>query len=533
MKINEQDLPKDVGKLQEYIVFLAADFDKKLSEKELIYQNIIKQKELEIECLGFKLRKALHARFAKKSEALSTSENTQLDLFDEAEISVPEDITPVVEADESIHEPTKANKNKKKTGRKPLPKNLPRVQIIHDLTPAEKICSCGCELSKIGSETSEQLEFIPATVRVIEHVRIKYACKPCEANVKLALMPKQILPKSIATPGLLAHILVSKYNDHLPLYRQESILQRHGIDITRGTLAHWVIKCGELIVPLIKLLQDIIIHYDIAFADETPVQVLKEPGRSPSQKSYLWMYQGGPKDKLSIVYQYTRTREGLHAELFLENFKGYLHVDAYGGYERLTQSGVTLVGCFAHARRKFFDVATLTKNTNTLAHAALKKIAAIYKIESDLKEQAASSETIAQTRQQKSKPLLHDFKIWLLDNSRKIPPKSPIGQAIQYCLNHWNNLIRYIEDGRLEIDNNRSERAIKPFVIGRKNWLFSDSVKGVKASSNIFSLIETAKANNLEPYSYLRYLFTHLPNAHTLQQLENLLPFNITPEQLN
>lgn len=499
---------------------------KQLQEKEIYYQNIIKQKNFEIECLGFKLRRALHEKFSKKSEAL-TGAGVQPDLFNEAEFDLPKDTTPIVEADESISMPSQP---RKKPGRKPLPKSLPRVQIIHDLTDAEKVCSCGCTLTQIGSETSEQLEMIPASTRVIEHVRLKYACKPCEANIKLAAMPKQILPKSIATPSLLAHILVSKYNDHLPLYRQEAIFQRYGIDIARGTLANWVIKCGDVLLPLIKLLQDRIITYDVAFADETTVQVLKEPGRAPSQKSYLWVYLGGPPEQRSVVYQYTQTRAGINAELFLEDFKGYLHTDAYAGYERLSKLKMSIVCCFAHARRKFFEIAKLTKNNQSLVHIALRKIGALYKIEAALKENSASSDIIYQTRQEKSKPLLDDFKIWLDEHIRRVPPKSPISLAIQYALNHWKELNRYIEDGRLEIDNNRSERAIKPFVIGRKNWLFADSVGGMHASTNIYSLIETAKANGLEPYAYLRYLLTHIPNAHTLDQLEALLPYNLKTE---
>jgi transposase len=254
--------------------------------------------------------------------------------------------------------------------------------------------------------------------------------------------------------------------------------------------------------------------------------------RDASQKSYLWVYLGGPPEQRSIVYQYTKTRAGLNAELFLEDFKGYLHTDAYVGDERLNKFPIKIVCCFAHARRKFFEIAKLTKNNQGLAHVALKKIGELYKIEAALKEQAACVETIYQTRQEKSKPLLEHFKMWLNENLRKVPAKSSVGQAIQYALNHWPELNRYLEDGRLETDNNRSERAIKPFVIGRKNWLFADSVGGMRASTNIYSLIETAKANGLEPYAYLRYLLTHIPNAETLEQLEALLPYNLKTEIL-
>ena len=367
---------------------------------------------------------------------------------------------------------------------------------------------------------------------VVELVKKKYACKSCEETIKTAKAPLQAIPKSMAGPGLLAHILVAKFCDHLPLYRQEKILQRVGIDISRSSLCHWVIRCGQLVEPLIKLMQSDINDYDIAYADETTVQVLKEPGRRAQQKSYMWLFGGGPPEKFAWVYQYHPSRHGHIPQTFFEDFTGYCHVDGYAGYNELMHQRIQLVGCLTHARRKFFEVAQTLRKKKGLANHALNVIAKLYHIESQAKEQGLTVEQRHSLRQQEAKPLLDDFHTWLEENKHKTPPKSPIGKAIQYSLNQWHKLIRYLDDGRCEIDNNRSERAIKPFVIGRKNWMFADRVEGAKAAANIFSLIETCKANGIEPYAYLRYLLTHLPMANTVEQLEILLPYHCDREQL-
>lgn len=473
-----------------------------------------------IESLRYQLNNALRHRFGKKSEKDASN---QISLFDE--ISIPDNTEEVVHADNEI---TITAHQRKKTGRKPIPKDLPRVQKIYDLAESEKTCPCGCVLIKIGDEITEQLDFIPARVQVIQHVRYKYACKSCEETIKTAQCPKHPIPKSIASAGLLAHIAVSKFCDHLPLYRQEDILQRMGVDIARNTLSHWMIKVSELLLPLYKLLQHTLTIYDIAYADETPLQVLKEPDRPAEAKSYMWCFIGGPPTKRSIIYHYDISRAHAVPLNMLEDFRGWLHCDGHSAYDTYARvaPGIILLACWMHCRRKFYDVAKTIK-TEGLAHKAVKKIAKLYRIEEELKLKAATPEEVYQYRQAHSKPLLNEFREWLDKNSLHIRPKSPLGEAFGYALNQWDKLIRYLDDGRLEMDNGRSERQIKPFVIGRKNWLFCNSIAGAKAAEIIYSIIETAKHHKVEQYSYLRYVLTQLPNVNTEKELESLLPFNI------
>lgn len=473
-----------------------------------------------IESLRHQLNNALRHRFGRKSEKDNPN---QPSLFDE--ISQPGNTEEIVEAESEI---TVAAHQRKKVGRKPIAQDLPRVQQVHDLPEVEKTCACGCVLTKIGEETTEQLDFIPAKAQVIQHVRYKYACKTCEETIKTAKGPKHPIPKSIASPGLLAHIAVSKFCDHLPLYRMEGILQRMGVDIARNTLSHWMIKISELLLPIYKLLQYNIAIYDVAYADETPVQVLKEKDRPAESKSYMWVFIGGPPKNRSIVYHYDIRRSHAVPLQILEDFKGWLHCDGHSAYDTYAKvtPGITLLGCWMHCRRKFYDVAKTIK-TEGLAHKAVKKIAKLYRIENEIKQNCISPKAVYEYRQQHAKPLLKEFKQWLDDNVHHIRPKSPLGDAFGYALNQWKKLTRYLDDGRLEMDNGESERKIKPFVMGRKAWLFCDSVAGAKTAEIIYSIIETAKYHKAEPYSYLRYVLTHLPNITTESELEALLPFNI------
>ena len=505
---------------------------KQIIEKDLIITKkelLLTEKDTRIEMLEYRLLLALRQRYAARRERLDP-ESRQGDLFDEAVIEAPAELSePVVEESTPV-----AAYTRKKTGRKALPKDLPRVRREYDLNDADKTCACGCLMQAIGFDTSEQLEIIPAQMFVISHVKKKYACKSCEETVKTAKAPKQAIPKSMAGSGLLAHVLVCKFVDHLPLYRQEQILQRVGIDIGRATLGNWVIKCGQLLAPLVKLMQDEINQYDIAYSDETVLQVLKEPNRTAEQKSYMWLFGGGAPKHFCWVYQYHPSRAGTIPANFFADFNGFIHTDGYAGYSALTENKqIELVGCLAHARRKFFDVTKATKKSTGLAGAALKMIGKLYDIERKAKQKILSHPEINTLRQQEALPILTIFKQWLDEHSQKVPPKSPIGQAIQYTLNQWEKLSTYIKDPRLDIDNNRTERSIKPFVIGRKNWLFADQVEGANAAAIIYSLIETCKVHDIEPYAYLRYVLTHLPQMTTLEQIETLLPYNCKQQPLD
>jgi len=443
-----------------------------LTEKD----NMLSQRAHEIDQLRFRLNQLLHARYGKRSEKQASSYPG--DLFDEVleqeASSVKEDGEQPPEESSDIVIP---EYTRKKRGRPALPKDLPRTTQIYDLTEDEKRCACGCRMSKIGEKKREQLEFIPAQVRVIDHVRYQYACRNCEESMKLAQMPKQPIPKSIASPGLLSHILVSKFVDHLPFYRQEQILERMGISLSRGSFCHWTQQCAELLKPIVNVMQSIMRQYDIGYSDETRLQVLKESGRKAESQSYMWLFIGGAAQERCFVYQYRPSRAHHVPKFFWEGFSGHLHTDGYSGYQTLFKDEkIPIQGlhCWAHARRKFVDAAKHSKKP-TLANWAVKQIADLYKLETLFKNQNYTKQKIYEQRQKKSRPILNKIKQWLEEKAPTVPPQHPIGEAIHYALRFWHNLIRYIEDGRFEIDNNRTERGIKPFVIGRKNWLFHSS----------------------------------------------------------
>jgi transposase len=521
--ITESDLQ---FKTKEEVAEAILAMQKIIAEKDtIIAENkiTIADKNKTIEYLYEQFRLSRHKRFGKKSEK-DTDGPRQLSLFDEA--IPPENLAEIVEADEELTIP---EHKRKKKGRKGLPKDLLRKQEIYDLPEAEKICSCGCALTYIGDEVSEQLEIIPMKVYIIEHIRKKYACRGCEETIRQATMPKQPIPKSIAGPGLLAHTLVSKFEDHLPLYRQEHILQRVGIDIPRATLSHWVIKCAQLLSPLTKLLLAHIHAYDVAYADESTVQVLKEPGRSAETKSYMWVLGGGPPGKFAWVYHYAPSRAHTVPLDLLEDFEGYLHCDGYRVYELLANKiAIKLVGCWYHVRRKFKEAQKVSPKDG-LATTAIQVIKKLALIEEKAKVDKLTAEQRYHLRQRHALPILESFKAWLDKQINTVPPKTLIGEAIIYALGQWSKLMMYLQDGRLEISNNRTEQIIKPFATGRKNWLFANSVAGAEAAAVIYSLIQTCHYQKIESYNYLRYVLTHIQKCTTIEQLEALLPFNIDP----
>ena len=471
--------------------------------------------------------------FGRKSEKFIPADGPQpLPLFD-----MPEPVDEEEETEE-VHIP---GHTRKKRGRKPLPEELPRVEEVHDIDDADKVCACGCELKRIGEEVSEQLDIIPATIQVIRHIRPKYACPACEGvkddgpTVKIAPVHPQIIPKSIVSPGLLAHILTGKFIDHTPFYRQEKQLLRLGVDISRTSMCRWAMQAASACQPLLNLLEDELLAGSFINIDETTVQVLKESGRDPTSKSYMWLFRRGDPAKSVLLYQYHPTRAGDVANTFLGNFQGTVQTDGYSGYNFLDQrEGVRHIGCWAHARRKFTDV-TKAQGKNRKAGAAdkaLSYIKKLYKLEKLARDKKYSSEKMYRMRQDEARPILDDFEKWLAKKKLQTPPKGLLGKAITYTLNQWHRLIGYIEDGQLTIDNNMAENSIRPFVVGRKNWLFSGTPEGAGASALLYSLIETAKANKLEPYAYLRYIFEMLPLAASLEDYEALLPWNVTAEQL-
>ena len=484
--------------------------------------------KIQVLTLTEQLNLALARRYAASSEKLSPD---QIGLFDEAEFDYKAAAGTDAEADGD--EITVAAHKRKKGGRKPLPDHLPRIDVIHELPESERRCDHdGQLLTEIGEVISEQLDIIPAKIQVIRHIRKKYACG-CGQSIKTAPLPAQPIPKSMASPGLLAHIAVSKYQDALPLYRQETILQRIGVDIPRATLANWMIQAGHLIQPLINLLHEQLLSYDIVQMDETTVQVLKEPGRKAQSKSYLWLQRGGPPEHPVVLFHYDPGRGAEVAERLLAGFTGYLQADGYDGYNAaVAENDLIHVGCMAHARRKFSDaVKAQGKNKKRgKAHRGLNLIGKLYRVEK--KARKLDPEKRQAYRDRYARPILDEMRSWLDHVLPRVPPTSTTGKALHYLHNEWPRLIRYLDDGRLEIDNNLAENAIRPFVIGRKNWLFANSVRGVKASANLYSLIETVKANGLEPYAYLRYLFAELPKAETVDGIEALLPRILNKDQI-
>ena len=432
------------------------------------HETTIQQQKSSIETLQHQLHLFRTARFGRKTEKGVVPEQMALH-FDEVH-TASSDETDV--QDNAQTETITYTRSKKKTGRKALPKSLPYIEKIYDLGDDEKQCPCGCTLTHIGDDISEQLDVVPQMTFRVVHIRKKYACKTCEETIQSAKLPKQPIDKSIAAPGLLAAVIDAKFNRHMPLYRQEAMFAEAHISVTRGTLSNWLIKSANLLTPLVKLMIADIHDYDIAYADETPLQVLKEKDRLPTQKSYMWLFIGGPPSKRAFVYQYHATRSHQIPFDFFADFKGWLHADCYKAYVTLgCLEHIKHVACWAHARRYFVDVVKSSKKEG-LAHQVVKLIGKLYHLERELKDKEATPELIFMRRAKESMPVLAQIKALITDAQLKVPPKSPLGTAVFYALNHWDALNIYLQDGRLEIDNNKSERSIKPFVIGRKNWLF-------------------------------------------------------------
>jgi len=425
-------------------------------------------------------------------------------------------------------EATTVAEHTRKKKRVSIPKELPRVDVIHDLPDAEKFCPHdGTALKQIGSETHDQLDIIPATIQVLHHIRLKYACPCCEQHIITAQKPAQPIEKSIASPGLLAFIATQKYVDALPLYRQVESFKRIGIELDRSTLADWMQKCGLLLQPLINLIHEKVLEQKYLHMDETIVQVLSEPNRAAESKSYMWVLRSTLPTCAAVLFQYEPTRSGSVPILLLQDFNGALMTDGYSGYNAVcNKNNIMRLGCWAHARRKFIEAQKIQpKGKAGKADQGLAFIQSLYRIEQTLNEKTTEEKLVA--RQQQSLPILERIKIWVEKSLPQTPPQSPTGKALYYLHNQWQHLINYACDGDYPIDNNAAENAIRPFVIGRKNWLFSASQKGAVSSANLYSVIETAKANGLEPYAYLKRIFTELPNAQTLEQIENLLPWGL------
>jgi len=472
----------------------------------------------------------------------------QVSLFDEAELEqllAELDLPSDLDADKPATQKkaTDEQGEKGKPVRRALPAHLDRIEKIIDLSDEEK-AAMGDDWTFIGYDTSEQLAVIPRQHYVIAFKRAKYApnhdaVAGAEQGLQIAPRPEQILPKSIAHSSVIADVVVRKFVDGLPFYRQEIIYNRDGIDLSRQTMSGWMIQLHERLTPLMTVMKRLLYQGRVIHIDETRLQVLNEPGRENTQLSYMWVYGGGPPDQPVIWYQYADSRSGDVPEAFLypkaedpPDGAMYLVTDGYEGYNALSKSSGILGhgACWAHVRRRFVEATHGRKNT-AAAHQMVALIHKLYQVERTARDKTPQAREAI--RRKKAAPILDKIKTWLDEQATKVLPKSPLGGAISYTLNLWPRLTTYLEGGHIEIDNNKVENAIRPFVIGRKGWLFSGSPRGAHASATLYTLVETAKANKLEPWAYLNYLFEKLPLAKSEQALLALLPQNLKMEDLN
>jgi len=499
--------------------------------------------QMQIDFEKNKYQNLLREMFGTKSEKMPREDPNQGDLFDEAE----HDAEVFPKTDIAIKQSDAAKKprtiGENKLGRKSIPQDLPRVEKIHDLSDEEKQCPCcGKNRPKIGEERSEDISFIPAHVLVNVHVRMKYGPCKCKAfqesenkTIIIAKAPNKIIPGSNFANDAIIFFIVAKYVDGLPFYRQESIIKRYGYEVNRGTMAHDTINTASRLHRVISLMQRDIRNSPIIGMDETVVQVLKEAGRDATTQSRMWIARAYHDDKPIVLFSYNKSRSSSVAESILGNFKGYLQTDGYSGYSAIgKQSGMTHVGCWAHIRRKFYAIYE-NNNKDSLALEIINLIKKIYGVErrlrKKLEEGLITKAEFTSMRCDDTKEVFEAIQKWLMSTFERIPPKSPMGMAITYALGQYDRAIRYVDHYLLTPDNNLVENAIRPFVIGRNNWKFYDTVSGAWAGATLYSIIETAKINGHEPYRYLCHLFENLPYAITDAQLEQFLPYNLDPKK--
>lgn len=508
---------QDVSQLQRQIQVLQDEnaqlhrlMEKKEAQWEATKQSLYEQ-----------FRLALERQFGPSTEKYDIQQGDLL--INEAELAVDEENSAADEEEATQNAPAK---KRSRGGRVALPPELPRIEVVHELADSERCCAeDGTELEVIGEEVSEELHVVPARVEVIRHIRRKYACPTCEENVKTAPAPAKLLPKSNASTTLLAYVATAKYQDALPLYRQSQIFARHGANIPRNTLARWMVQAGQRLLPLIETLREQLLKASLIHMDETTLQVNQEEGRKASATSYMWVQRGGPPGQQIVLFDYDSSRAGRVPLRLLGDYSGCLVTDGYEGYaEVVRRNGITHAGCWVHARRKFVEAQKVQPKGKTgKADWAFNQIRKLYAVETQAK--GLTPEARLALRDQKSRPLITQLRTWLDKSQTQVLPKSTLGKALHYLDGQWPRLTRFLDDGRIPLDNNPAENAIRPFVIGRKNWLFSHTPSGAQASAAIYSLIETAKANGLSPYEYLLYVFETLPILDD-DDLSTLLPWH-------
>lgn len=465
-----------------------------------------------IERLQHQLEQLLRQRYGRKGEKVDPD---QLLLFAREVLAEPEPAAPAPRPDGPAATPRPGGH-----GRRPLPASLPRRRIVHDVAPEDRACpGCGEERRPMGEEVREQLEYVPASLVVLQHVRPKYACARCAAHVAIAGRLPEPIEKGLPGTGLLAHVITAKYADHLPLYRQEAIFRRHGVALARSTTCGWMAACAGLLEPIVRAMTRRVLASKVVRTDDTPVTVQDHGGKG-ARTGRLWAYLGD-RDNPFVVYDYTPDRGRDGPERFLEGYRsGYLQSDAYAGYDRLHARGLVEVGCWAHARRKFHEARTSDPERS---HAAIARIGRLYGVEREARDEGWDDDRLMTARLERSRPLLDSLWGWLAGEARKVLPRSPIGEAISYALSNRAALTRYLESPYLSIDNNATENAIRPIALGRKNWLHLGSDRGGHTAATLLSLVQSCKALGNEPFAYLRDVLDRV-STHPAGRLDDLLP---------
>jgi len=473
-------------------------------------------------------------KFARKSERWTKEDLSQALLFNEPEISAPEKDQDNAEAKVCV-----PSYMRKKRGRKKLSSDIPRVQKIHDIEESQKVCSCGNPLTKMGKDSNEKLIFVPARYYIEENIYPKYVCRKCEqsndgSRKSVISAPKKptLIPKSFASSGLVCYISISKFVDHLPLYRLERIFKRIGVELTRKIMSRWLILSGRKLRKLVSIMRDDMTKYSHIGIDETTAQVLNEIGRADKQKSFVWAFRGGGKKNPILIFKYHPSRAGSVANAFVKKkFKGTIMSDDFSGYGVFSKREQIIRGsCWAHSRRKFKDSFDIEKSQQ--AQKVIEMIQPLYAVEKKIKDDDMTLEMIFKIRMEESKPELEKIWSYLNEIKPKTNSSSKLGEAINYTLNNWDMLEKYIEYPEMPIDNNLVENMIRPFAIGRKNWLFMGSPSGALASMAHYSVLQTLAANNLDPYVGLHYIFEKLPYAKTRADYEALAPHRLTAKIL-